>query len=191
MHEAFLAVVLIFGGQPLLRVWINDEIASRSYLILVIHTLTFALIAGMMIVWSLAEGFRFPFYNTLATLVWMLVGIPLMVLTADRWNIEGIAASRLAGVAITLPVLFMIEKRCLGGIRWRFWRSTLWRIGVASLVMIAVLTGYFHFFEPKWLVLVSGFAAGGMAFFISLLAVGFFTTDEREMFVSIISRRRV
>ncbi len=185
-----LSTMLIIGGRPLLTVWINAEMADRSYAILVIHVLTFGLIAGMMMVWQLAEGFRAPSYNTLATFLWSLVAIPLMVYTADRWNIEGIAVSRLIGVAITMPLLFVVERRFLGGSHWHFWGAISWRVIAATLAMAAVLIGLFRFVPPHWIFVAGGFAAGGTVFALTLLATGFFTADERQMIRDIVLRKR-
>lgn len=185
----FLAIILIVGGRPLLQVWIGPEMAEQSYRILVIHTLTFSLIAGMMIVWQLAEGFRRSSFNSLATFVWTAVGIPLMVLTSDDWNIAGIAMSRLIGVAITLPLLFIIEKYCLGSCRWRFWVDILWRIGSASVATAVLLSFYLYYFEPKYLVVFAGFALAGITYLAVLIASGFFSEEEREMLGNLIFRR--
>ncbi len=185
----FLSVILIFGGKALLYVWISPEMAEKSYPILVVHTLTFALIASMMIVWQLAEGFRRPVFNSIATFVSMAVAIPLMIVSAERWNIAGIAASRLIGVVVTLPLLFIIEKFCLGSTRSRFWVGILWKIGIASAVTAAGLTGYFYLFEPKYVIVFIGFALAGILFLLALAATGFFTTDERDMIWKIVFKR--
>lgn len=185
-----LSTMLICGGRPLLQLWINDEMATRSYSILVLHVLTFSLIAGMMMVWQLAEGFRAPSYNTLATFMWSLVAIPLMILTADAWNIEGIAFSRLVGVAVTMPLLFVVERRFLGSSHWRFWGAITWRVVAASGAMAAFLVAFFRYVPTRWVFVAAGFAIGGAVFGLTLLVTGFLTADERETIRNMVLRRK-
>lgn len=184
------STMLIVGGRPLLRVWIGEEMAARGYAILVIHTLTFGLTAVMMMVWQLAESYRAPMFNTIATFVWMAIAIPLMIVLADGWNIEGIASARLIGVVATVPFLLIIEGKLLDGSIWRFWLSSGWRSILASASASA---GMYLFFSnvPIRLVLVAfGFAVGGAIYVIVLNLTGFFTADERQMIRDIVSRLR-
>lgn len=185
----FLSTMLICGGKPLLRVWINAELSEISYPLLVIHTLTFSLIAGMVIIWQLSESFRRPVFNSLSGFIWMAAAIPLMVLSADSWNIAGIAASRLIGVAITLPLLFIIEKYCLGGSRWRFWVVVFTKTGFASIIAALILSAFLYLFDSRYIVLAAGFILGGLAYVSTLFLTRFFTKDERDMLVNFILKR--
>ncbi len=185
----FLSTSLMIGGKALLSVWISPSLSEIAYPVLVIHSLTFGLMAGMIIIWQLAEGFRLSAFNSLISFIWMAVAIPLMVVTASDWSIAGIAMSRLMGVAITLPMLFIIEKYCLGGSRWRFWFAILSKAGFASIITALFLTGYFYLITPRYLVVFAGFATGGLVYLATLISVRYFTADEREMAVNFIFRR--
>jgi O-antigen/teichoic acid export membrane protein len=182
--------MLICGGRELLQVWINGEMAARGYPILVIHVLTFGLFASMIMIWQLSESFQAPFFNTLATFLWMIITIPLMIVTADRWNIEGIAASRFLAVVVTVPLIFYLERRFLGYPLWQFWRAILWRTIVASGAMAVVLLTFFHYVPLRFIFVGAGFALGGSVYFLVLSATGFFTDDEKQMFRELLGRIR-
>ncbi len=184
------ATMLICGGKELLHVWINEEMAIRGYPVLVIHVLTFGLFACMIMVWQLVESFRAPFFNTFATFLWMIITIPLMILTADRWNIEGIAASRFAAVAVTVPLIFILERRFLGNPLWQFWRSILWRTIIASGAMAIVLSLFFYYLPLRFVFVGAGFALGGSMYLFMLSITGFFTEDEKQMLRELIDRIR-
>lgn len=185
-----LATMLICGGHQLLQVWINQDMADKGYPVFVIQVLTFALIAIMIMIWQLSESFRAPLYNTLATFIWMIVAIPLMILTADRWNIEGVAASRLIAVAVTLPLIFILENRFLGHALWRYWLTIGWRTSSAAVVMAILLYLYFWLVPLNFVLVGAGFACGAAVYLSMLLITGFFTKDERQMFGELIGRMR-
>ncbi|MEP6947035.1 MAG: hypothetical protein ABJA02_14030 [Acidobacteriota bacterium] len=184
------ATLLIAGGYPLLRAWINEDIATRGYPILIIHVLTFSFSAVTIMVWQLAESYRAPIFNTIAMLIWTVVAIPLMVGLADNWNIEGVAIARLVGVAATVPFLLIIEQRLLQTSLWKLRGWVGWRSLLSSLVTAAVMSLFFAFFNSGILIVGFGFAVGSGAFLLTLLATGFFTADERQMFRELISRLR-
>ena len=89
-----------------LGLWMNDEFARISYILLVIHVLTFGLLAMNTIVWQVAESFRFAALNAFATLAWMAISIPLMILLSERYESAGVAIARLAGVFVFVPLIF-------------------------------------------------------------------------------------
>ena len=185
-----LSTLLIYGGRPLLAVWIDQEMANRGYPVLVIHVLTFGTIASMMMIWQVAEGFRAPIFNTLATFIWSVVAIPLMIYAADDWNIEGVAFSRFVGVVVTLPLIFIVEMRYFGRVNWKFWGAIASRLMAASILVGAVLLTYFRYCPPKFGYIVPGFGLGATLFLISLRLTGFFTVDELRMIRDLLMKNR-
>jgi len=184
------STMLIFGGRGLLHVWINEEMATRGYAVLVIHVLTFGLTAVMIMVWQLAESYRAPMFNTIATFVWLVVAIPLMVVLSDGWNIEGVAAARLAGVVVTLPLLLLLEKRLLGHSIWRLWAAVSIRSAAAAAAAAAVMYAYFAIVPDHLVTVGAGLGLGAAVYLLVLYLTGFFTPDEREMLGEQLKRLR-
>jgi O-antigen/teichoic acid export membrane protein len=178
---AFCVTTLICGGELFLGVWIGREFAAKAFVVLWVHVTTFGLLAIVSISWQLAEGFGRASLNALCTLAWVIISIPLMILSANYWHNEGIAISRLIGVLATLPLVFYIEKRFLGHIAWKFWLRML-----ASIAAAVVLTSFIEFeifsrFAQTWVILTLGAIAGGLGYGLILLALGYLTREERAM----------
>jgi len=156
---------------------------------LVILSVTFGINALGMIVWQLAEAFKYPSLNALSTAMWIIVSIPLMFAAADTWQSEGIAFSRLLGVLFTIPMIFYIEKRFLGQIFWGFWLGIISRIAIAAGALMTVESYILSRLETGWLSLAFGLAAGAVTFCLVLLLIGFITREERTMIREILFRK--
>lgn len=131
----YFSVSLIATGDSFLRLWIDPGFAERSYPLLVVHTLTFGLIAAMVITWQINEAFHSARFNAYLTFVWALIAVPAMIFSVESLGILGVALSRLAGVVVTVPVIFYSEKRFLGSIRGAYWLKLAGRIGLAAAAM--------------------------------------------------------
>ncbi|MGI8408519.1 MAG: oligosaccharide flippase family protein [Pyrinomonadaceae bacterium] len=175
----FIVGTYVAGGKMFLQLWMNDEFAERSYSLLLILSITFGINAVGMIVWQLAEAFKYPGLNAFSAAIWMIVSIPLMAAAADGWQMEGIAFARLLGVLPTIPMIFYIEKRFLGHIFLGFWLGMIFRAAIAACAMIIVESQLLSRFGTGWLSLASGFASGTIVFCSVLVLLGFITRDER------------
>ena len=131
-----------------------------------------------MVAWQLAEAFRRPGLNVLSTGLWLAISIPLMILLADHWQSEGVAFARLIGVITTIPIIFYIEKKFLGGFFWRFWLGIGFRVGIAAIAMTLIETFIYQYTEVSWPVLFGVSAVGSLVFGGILLLVGYFSKDE-------------
>jgi len=184
-----ILVIIVFSvanfvvcGSLFLKLWVSPELAAESYLLLVLHGLTFGVIAVGIMAFQLAEVFKFPVLNVIMTGSWMLLAIPLMIIAADFWqSSNGVAGARLMAALVTIPIVAYSERRFLGKILWRFWFAVGIRIAIAALAMATV----------EWLILrglgdsyISLFAAGGagtIIFAAALVVTRLLTPDEREM----------
>lgn len=178
---AFCVITFICSGRLFLGVWIGTDFAANAYVILVVHVITFGLLAIVSISWQLAEGFGRASLNALCTFAWVIISIPLMILSADYWHNKGIALARLTGVLVTLPLVFYIERRFLGHIAWKFWARTLSSIAVGVLLVSLIEFEIFSRFAGSWPVLILGASAGGIGYAAILLALGYLTREERTM----------
>lgn len=176
----FIVGTYISSGKMFLQLWMDNEFAAKSYGLLVILSITFGINAIGTIVWQLAEAFKYPSLNAL-TAICLLVSIPLMVATADRWQSEGIAFSRLIGVLTIIPMIFYVEKRFLGQIFWSFWLGILSRTVIAAGAMMFVESQVLSRLETGWLNLAGSAAAGSMVFCLVLVSIGFVTREERTL----------
>jgi O-antigen/teichoic acid export membrane protein len=178
---AFCVMTFICSGKLFLGVWISRDFADAAFGVLVIHVITFGLLAIVSISWQLAEGFGRASLNAICTFVWVIISIPLMILSANYWHNEGIAASRLIGVLATLPLVFYIEKRFLVRIAWKFWLRMLASIAAALLLASVIEVEIFTRFDQTWVILLLGAMAGGVGYAVILLTLGYLTREERTM----------
>jgi O-antigen/teichoic acid export membrane protein len=188
---AFCGMTAAVIGPVFLELWLNVEFARISYSILLIQVLTFSVVSLTMIVWQVAESFRYAWLTAAANLTWMAVGIPSIVLFSYKWNLFGVAVGRLVGVAVYIPLILYIERRFLGGVFWSFWCSLGVRISLAAAFagcaeyLLVVGLG------RSWFALVLSVPAGGITFLILLYAVRLMGGCESYFFRKVRFRDRL
>lgn len=185
----FVVVTFICTGRAGLEVWINREVAVNSYSLLVIHSITFGIVAMGVVVWQIAEGFGHPRINAFISATCLLTAVPLMLLTADTYGTEGMALSRLAGASISLPMMLYVERRFLGKLYLRFWGAVLIRVAIAATAAALLEIAIVHYFAPSWPMLAAAGSAGLAGFGLILYASGYFTADERNMLLSLVTSK--
>ena len=185
-----LLVSYLGAGGAFLELWINKEFGSRSYDILIILSLAFALNIVSMIVWLLAEAFHAPGLNALSSTIWTLVAIPAMIAAAAVWQSDGVAVGRLAGVLATIPLIFYIEKRFLGDIKWRFWSSILVRLLPAIGSGILLEKALLMFGGVSWPTLILAGIIGSSAYCAIVLLFGILNREEISALIERLPFRR-
>lgn len=178
---ALILAGYIGSGENFLRLWISPEFAERSYDILVILGFTYGVNIMSIVVWLLAEAFKAPGLNALSSAIWAAAAIPLMVFFAGIWQSEGVALARFAGVILTVPLIFYIEKRFFGRAMWGFWAGVLVRIIPAGVAAAVIQRFVFGQIEPSWPGLIMGILAGSAAFAVAILLAGTFTSEELDL----------
>lgn len=187
----FLFVVtMTIAGKGFLQTWLGEGFVEKSYWILVIHVLTFAIISIASPAWQLTESFGVAKANTLASAAWFCISVPLMVGLSDSWQTEGVAAARLIGVLTFIPLMLFAERRFLGHFSARFWPGMLLRLAFAVSVAAGVELTISTYFGSGWLALLALGLLGTTAFTGALLAAGFFDHDERATFWELLFRMR-
>lgn len=132
---AILAVATsAIAGRLFLRVWLSEDFASTSTLVLLIHIATFAVLSVATVTLQISESVGKTHINAIATFVWMAIAVLGMIAFVEHFGIQGIAAARFAGVLAFIPFIVYIEKHFLGGFMWSFWLSSLGKIAVAATV---------------------------------------------------------
>ncbi|MGQ0543494.1 MAG: lipopolysaccharide biosynthesis protein [Blastocatellia bacterium] len=185
----FVVTTYICSGRLFLRLWVDVEFAYRSYDLLLIHAITFGAISSIIIVWHVAEAFKAPAINIVVTAVWMLIGIPLMILAADRWATEGIAFSRMIAACVTLPVICYVEQRFLGKVFALFWLKLLGRIALATVAIVMFQQLQFLVLEGNWASLIMSVSMSVILYGLVLFVTGFFEKGEIDSLKSFLVER--
>jgi O-antigen/teichoic acid export membrane protein len=178
----YTVTTFVTCGALFLRLWVSEELSIGSETLLVLHGLTFSIIAIGILALQTAEAFRFPVLNVVMTGSWMLLGIPMMIFFADIWGAEGVAIARFAAaLVVSIPVIMFSEHRFLGGIQWRFWGAVGVRIGIAIAVTVLVQEVALSFLGRSYVSLFVAGIFGGLTYLGSLLVAGFVTEDDKEL----------
>ena len=183
---ALAVATAICSGKVFLIVWVGRDFAANAYSNLVIHSLTFGLIALMIVIWQINEGNRATRINALQVFIWGAVAIPLMYVTSSIWSAEGVAASRLFGVVVTIPMLFYSERRFLGTVFVKFWTGIIAKVGLSAAILAAVEISILKLLEPSWTSLAIAAATGTAAFAATALLTGLVTSEERHLLMRVI-----
>ena len=176
----FFLVTSIVGGRVFLNVWMGDEFAQASYWTLVNHVLTFSVLSVTVVVWQLNESQRLASLNAIATVLWVLISIPLMIALADEWEIAGIAFARFVGVTVYLGLIFLGEKRFHGRVSYGFWLPTLFRLIAAGIVTGAAEWITFQVITPGWLALAAAGLIGSITYSAILFVTGLARKEEKQ-----------
>lgn len=173
-----VVVTFIFSGKEFLFLWVGPEFAIRSYAVLVLHGLTFGLIASIITVWNIVEAFRATMLNVGVTLFWLIVGGGAMIAIGDTRGIEGIAAARLGAVILTMPLVLYVEKRLLGQVLAGFWLGLLLRIVPAALLLGSTQYLLNLRLPESWVGFVFAVGIGCLLYLLVLFFLGFFEEEE-------------
>lgn len=174
----FLAVNLICASSLFLKIWISEDFSGKSYQLLIVHTMTFSLIAVLSVMWQLAEGLGHPRYNAVLSFIWMLIAIPLMILLIEPFENLGVALSRFAGVLMTSPLLYYGEKLFFGAVQWRFWGKLLLTVTAAAIITAFVEYQIFWRFEANILTLLLGGICGTTCYCLILWKGNLFENEK-------------
>lgn len=186
----FICTAYVIAGKQFLSLWLASDFAEKSFSLLVIHSLTFTLLAIIIIPLQIAEAFKFSSLTAIITCVWMITAIFLMLFITDTWQMEGVAASRLALIGIiTFPLIFFVERKFLGGIFWSFWTKSLFRITISAAVTFAIGYFFFHTFSQNWLSLITGILICGSVYGVILLMTGYLSREERILIRNLLTNR--
>ncbi len=183
----FAVSTFICTGRIGLAVWINDDFAANSYWLLVIHMLTFGSIGMFVIVWQLAEGFRHAKLNAMITAFWLVVAVPIMIYGSRIYGPEGIAASRLIAVWLSVPMIFYVEKQFLGQIFWRFWSAMVVRVSFGVIAAMIVETIVVRTLRPTWPMLAATGTLGLAAFVVTLYLTQYLTRSEQTLLSDLVT----
>jgi len=175
---AFAVLTIIWSRNLFLGIWINQEFAEKSSLILMFHTLSFSIYGLLIVIWQLAEGFGKPRFNARISFIWLILSIPLMIFLSIDYGIIGVAVSRFAANFVTLPFIFIGEKHFLGEINWDFWKNFGLKISVVIILTSILEIIVFNHLNASWITLILGGILGFVGFVLAVIVTKLLTTDE-------------
>ncbi|MFA5319393.1 MAG: oligosaccharide flippase family protein [Candidatus Paceibacterota bacterium] len=134
-----ISLSVIFLAYPIMRYWINADVANKSTNILVILTLTNFMIALLSPINAFFFGLgKIKFSSILNTIMAGLNALFLFLLL-PKYGVTGAAWAYLLSM---LPIFYMIyfaEKKYLGLIgRGKYYRQIIWRIGTTAAIFFFV-----------------------------------------------------
>lgn len=176
-----LATVAAFGHREFLALWLGDDFAVRSGLLLVIHVVTFALNAILGVSWLMREGLGVPKHNVYIFSVCFLVSISLMIVLVDPFGLLGVAIARFVGFTVIFASAFQFEYWLFGRVQTRTWLRNgsifVAAISAAGAVELVVL----RFLPLTWVSFAAAAIAAGSVYCLVLWALNLATSDEKMM----------
>ncbi len=170
---AMLVMHFLSLGEAFLELWLGAEFGLRSMPILVGHTAAFGLIAVGIIAWHTAEAFRKPAINAATSVLLALVAVLVIVAVANNGQIQLVAYARAVGAAVTLPVIFFVERICFGRALFGFWLINA-AVLTATASAVGMLQGYaIVLTDASWATLAVIAVAGTLVYLGALFAVRF------------------
>ena len=154
-------------GRQFLTLWLGEDFSERSYSLLVVHGLAFALVACSINCWILAEAAHRPGINALSSSVTSIFGIGGIILLSTSFGLEGIAGGRLIGAFAVLPLIPYLEKKVFGAPMLSLWAGAVVRIALATAAAIIATTMVSGYCRVNWLFLL----ILGVVYILSFAAV--------------------
>jgi O-antigen/teichoic acid export membrane protein len=178
-----ISVILIVANKIVLKLWIGGELGNefieKSSNILIVHILTFGLLALVIVSWILVEGAKNASFNALQSFFWLIIGIPAMIWLAPIYSSFGIALGKLIGVSIVPITILIAEKWIFGKALWRFWGKNLILIALVIIGSFYLEQFMLNTIPQTRLVFALEAVIVSICFFTALFFIGYFDSDEK------------
>ncbi|MGI8639520.1 MAG: oligosaccharide flippase family protein [Pyrinomonadaceae bacterium] len=184
----FMATTLMIESKLFLTLWLGAEFADKTYLLLIIHTVTFSLVAIQTVSWQMTEGLGYPGYNLIIFVICLIINVLLVVgLTPGYGNI-GVAFGRLAGFGTMFFSIYYVEKWFFQRVQTIFWLKLIGALAVSAVFSAIVEKSIISYFQISWLTFVSATICGGIIYCLILWVLGFITDEEKLLVRRILNR---
>jgi O-antigen/teichoic acid export membrane protein len=184
----FLGTTIITESRFFLTLWMGAEFADKTWMLLVIHTITYSLVAILAVSWQMTEGLGYPNYNFLLFLVCLVISVSLMIALTPGFGNLGIATGRMTGYAVIFLSIFYIERWFFNKIQVEFWFKVLLILVISGVAAAFIERFIIRHFELSWLVLFGATGSGAVVYFLLVWAMGFVSEDERLLIKRLLSR---
>lgn len=174
----FAALTLIVESNTLLSLWIDPNFAAQSSRLLVLHTLTFGVLAVGTVSWRMMEGIGRASYNFFVVSAMCVLTLVLFFILTPRFGLEGVGAARTAAFSFTLISILYVEKLVVEKVLLGFWIGLAARLAAAAVIAVAVQMTVGYLFGPTWPGFVLGVGVSAAAYLGTLILVKF--ADEQD-----------
>lgn len=184
----FMAVTLIAESKLFLSLWMGAAFAEQTYLLLIIHTVTFSLVAIQSVSWLMTEGLGYPGYNLLIFVMCLTINIAMILTLTQNYGNIGIAFGRLSGFGMMFLSVYYVEKWMFGGVQTAFWLKLVGILGFAAGCAAAaekLISGYF---SGSWFTFGSAVMIGGIIYCLTVWLLGFITNEEKLLIRNLVNR---
>ena len=184
----FLAATFIVQSRVFLTLWMGAEFAEQSSTLLIIHTITFSLLAILTVSWQMTEGLGYPSYNTYIFMICLLLNIVTIVSLTPGYGNFGVALGRLAGFGTIFFSIFYVERWFFGRVQTKFWLRLASLLSASAVLSAVVQILIINNFQTGWLTFLAVAGGGGIVYCLVLLLFGFVEEEEKQLLKSILSR---
>ena len=188
MIIVFVVATVMVQSHNFLQLWMGDNFAEHSSVLLMLHITCFSMLAIMSITWQMTEGLGFPQFNALTTAISTIIGVSLMLVLIGSFGTVGVAAARLAGMGTIFFSIFVVEKWFFKKVQLRFWVGLAINLIIAAVSAVVVEYLIVRSLPLSWPVLVLSVAFGGSMYCLVLWFLNFVTSDEKLLIRQVFSR---
>ncbi len=184
----FVSTTLIVESREFLYLWMGEDFSEKATLLLIIHTITFSLLAIQTVTWNMIEGLGFPIYNTIIFVICLIINVFFIILLTESYGNLGIAIGRLAGFGTMFFSVFYVEKWIFNRIQIVFWLKLIGFLSIAAVVSAFVQKIIIVNFSINWASFLVATVAGGICYCLTLLIMGFVSAEDKILLRNILSR---
>jgi O-antigen/teichoic acid export membrane protein len=184
----FLATTLITESELFLTLWMGADFAAQTSTLLVMHTISFSLLALQIVSWQMTEGLGYPGYNILIFTICLVINVFLIFILTQSLGNVGVAFGRMAGLSVMFLSVFFIEKLFFARVQKKFWLNLLGILGVSALFSIITEKLIIYNFQTGWGVFVFATMSGGIVYCAILWILGFVDSEDKLLIRNLIKR---
>jgi O-antigen/teichoic acid export membrane protein len=188
MLVVFIAVTIIVHSRLFLSLWMGAEFADASTQLLIIHTVSFSLVAILTVSWQMTEGLGYPNFYCYLYVLCLLISIPLMIFLSYDYGNTGVAIGRLVGYTVSFLSIVYVEKWFFRRILAGFWLNLIGRLLFAAAGAVFVEELSISYLPHSWIGLFLSSFLGGAAYLLALWKIEFVTEDEKILVKSLFRR---
>jgi O-antigen/teichoic acid export membrane protein len=181
MMVVFIGATIIVHSRLFLSLWMGAEFADASTNLLIIHTISFSLLAILTVSWQMTEGLGYPNFYCYLYVLCLLISIPLMIFLSYDYGNGGVAIGRLVGYAVSFLSIIYVEKWFFKRILAGFWLNLLGLLTFAAAATVFVEILSIDYLPAGWLSLFLSSFLGGITYLSVLWLLGFVTEDEKVL----------
>jgi O-antigen/teichoic acid export membrane protein len=184
----FMAMTLIVQSSEFLTLWMDAAFAEKSATLLVIHTITFGLLAILTVSWQMTEGLGFPNYNFKMFAICLIISVSGMFILTNDYGSFGIAIARLAGFSTIFFSIFYVEKWFFEKVQIELWLKIVGILTVSVLIAAFIEELIIRNFAVSWMTFLLSTFCGGIVYCLFVWIMGFITDDEKLLVKNILRR---